>query len=111
MAGWKEVLFKGCAIGDLDLVAAAQGDLLVGDGTPVFVALTTGTAGQVLTSGGAAAALTWENAGTGDFKADGSVAMTNALQLKSNAGEAGMDTNDGAIFYDTTADKVKVYVA
>jgi len=111
MAAWKEVVLKGGSIADLGMVGAAQGDLLVAGSTPfTFAALTTGTNGQVLTSGGAGAALSWSGAGAGDFKADGSVAMTDALRLKSNAGEGGMTTTDGAIFFDTTADKVKVYV-
>jgi hypothetical protein len=112
MAEWKELVLKGSSVGDLGLVGAAQGDLLVaGAGAFTFAVLTTGTVGQVLTSGGAAAALSWSAAGSGDFKADGSVAMTDALKLKSNAGEGGMTATDGAIFFDTTADKVKVYVA
>ena len=41
----------------------------------------------------------------------GTRAMTNTLRLKANAGTTGMATVDGAIFFDTTADKVKVYVA
>lgn len=151
-----EVVLKGSSIADLGLVAAAQGDLLIGDATPKFIGLTLGSSGKVLTAGaatatwetptpkvgaaagnllmagatpftyanftagaagkvlqanGVAAALTWESAGTGDFKADGSVAMTDALKLKSNAGEGGMTTTDGAIFFDTTANKIKVYVA
>jgi hypothetical protein len=41
----------------------------------------------------------------------GTRSMTNSFRLKSNAGTTGMATVDGAIFFDTTADKVKVYVA
>jgi hypothetical protein len=112
MAAWVELVLKGSSIGDLGLVGVAEGDLLVAGSTPfTFAALTTGTVGQVLTSGGAGAALSWSAAGSGDFKADGTVAMTAALRLKSQAGEAGMGTTDGSIFFDTTADKVKVYVA
>jgi hypothetical protein len=112
MAEWKELVLKGSSVGDLGLVGAAQGDLLVaGGGAFTFAVLTTGTVGQVLTSGGAAAALSWSGAGAGDFKADGSVAMTNAIRLKAQAGEAGIDTGDGYTFYDTTAKKMKVYVA
>ena len=110
MAAWKEVVLKGSSVSDLGLIGVAQGDILVAGSTPfTFAVLTKGTDGQVLTAG--AATLSWTAAGTGDFKADGSVAMTDALKLKSNAGEAGMTTTDGAIFFDTTADKVKVYVA
>ena len=69
-----------------------------------------GNANKVLAVNGAANDVEWV-AGGGDFKADGTVAMTAPLRLKTNAGEAGMGTVDGSIFYDTTADKVKVYVA
>lgn len=110
MAAWKELVLKGGSIADLELLGAAQGDLLVAGSTPfTFAALTKGTNGHVLTAG--ASTLSWTAAGSGDFKADGTVAMTNALRLKSNAGEGTMVTTDGAIFFDTTADKVKVYVA
>lgn len=112
MAEWKELILKGSSISDLGLIGAAEGDLLVAGASPfTFAALTTGTNGQTLTSGGAGAALSWTDAGTGDFKADGTVAMTAPLRLKSNAGEGGMGSVDGSIFYDTTADKIKVYVA
>ena len=112
MAEWKELILKGSSIADLGLVGAAQGDLLVAGASPyTFAALTTGNNGEVLTSGGAGAGLSWTAAGTGDFKADGTVAMTAALRLKSQAGESGMGTTDGSIFFDTTADKVKVYIA
>ena len=50
--------------------------------------------------------MSWTAAGTGDFKADGTVAMS-----APNAGESGMGTVNGSIFYDDTANKVKVYVA
>lgn len=110
MAEWKELILKGGSIADLGLVGAAQGDLLVAGSTPfTFAALTKGASGEILTAG--ASTLSWTSAGTGDFKADGSVAMTDALKLKSNAGEGGITTTDGALFFDTTADKVKVYVA
>jgi hypothetical protein len=109
MAAWKEVVLKGSSVGDLGLVGVAQGDRLVAGADPfTFTVLSKGTDGQILTAG--AATLSWSAAGAGDFKADGSVAMTDALKLKSNAGEGGMTTTDGAIFFDTTADKVKVYV-
>jgi hypothetical protein len=110
MAEWKELVLKGGSIADLGLIGAAQGDLLVAGSTPfTFAALTKGTSGYVLTAG--ASTLSWTSAGTGDFKADGTVAMTAPLRLKANAGEGSMGTVDGSIFYDTTADKVKVYVA
>jgi hypothetical protein len=110
MAGWEEVVFKGGSVGDLGLVGVAQGDILVAGASPfTFAVLTKGADGHTLTAG--ATTISWTAAGTGDFKADGSVAMTDALKLVSNAGEGGMTTTDGAIFFDTTADKVKVYVA
>lgn len=112
MAEWKELVLKGSSVADLGLVGSAEGDILVAGASPfTFAVLGTGTNGQVLTSGGAGAGLSWSAAGAGDFKADGTVAMTAALRLKSNAGEGGMGTTDGSIFFDTTADKVKVYVA
>jgi hypothetical protein len=112
MAEWKEVVMKGVSIVDLALKGAAQGDLLVaGGGDFEFAALTTGTNGQVLTSGGAGAALSWTAAGAGDFKADGTVPMTAPLRLEAQAGEAGQGTVEGSIFYDTTAKKIKVYEA
>ena len=55
--------------------------------------------------------MSWTAAGTGDFKADGTVAMSAPLRLLPNAGESGMGTVNGSIFYDDTANKVKVYVA
>jgi hypothetical protein len=112
MAEWKRVVLKGDSIANLGLVGAAEGDLLVaGSGAFTFAALTTGTVGQVLTSGGAAAALSWSSAGSGDFKADGSVPMTAPLRLLPNAGEGGMGTVNGSIFFDDTDDSIKVYVA
>ena len=112
MAAWKELVLKGGSIADLGMVGAAQGDLLVAGSTPfTFAALTTGTNGQVLTSGGAGAPLSWSAAGSGDFKADGSVPMTAPLRLDENAGEGGMGTVNGSIFYDSTAKKIKVYEA
>ena len=112
MAEWKELTLKGGAVADFGIVGVAEGDIMVAGSTPfTYANLTTGTNGQVLTSGGAGAPLSWSAAGAGDFKADGTVAMTAPLRLKANAGEGGMGTVDGSIFYDTTADKVKVYVA
>lgn len=111
MAAWVELVLKGTSIGDLGMVGAAEGDLLVAGSTPfTFAAFTTGTVGQVLTSGGAGAALSWSAAGSGDFKADGTVVMTAPLRLIAQAGEGGMGTVNGSIFFDLTADKVKVYV-
>lgn len=110
MAAFKEVLLKGGSIADLGMVGAAEGDLIVAGSSPfTFAALTKGTDGHVLTAG--ASTLSWSAAGTGDFKADGTVAMTAPIRLKAQAGETGMGTVDGSIFYDTTAKKVKVYVA
>ena len=93
-------------------VGTARGSILQSGADPfTYAELGTGSNGEVLTSGGAGATLSWTAAGTGDFKADGTVPMTAPLRLKSNAGEGGMGTVDGSIFFDTTADKVKVYVA
>lgn len=110
MAGFKELVLKGTSIADLGMVGAAQGDLLVAGASPfTFAALTKGTDGHVLTAG--ASTLSWTAAGTGDFKADGTVVMTAPIRLKAQDGEGGMGTVDGSIFYDSTAKKIKVYVA
>jgi len=110
MAGWEEVPFKGSSVSDLGLVGVAEGDILVAGSSPfTFAVLTKGTNGHVLTAG--ASTVSWTSAGTGDFKADGTVPMTAPLRLKVNDGETGMGTVDGSIFFDTTADKLKVYVA
>jgi hypothetical protein len=110
MAEWKRVVLKGDSIANLGLVGAAQGDLLVAGASPfTFAALTKGTDGQILTAG--ATTLSWTAAGTGDFKADGTVPMTAPLRLLPNAGEGGMGTVNGSIFFDDTDDSIKVYVA
>ena len=110
MAGFKELFLKGGAIADLGLVGVAQGDILVAGATPfTFAKLAKGTDGQVLTAG--AATLSWTAAGTGDFKADGTVAMTAPLRLKAQSGETGMGTVDGSVFYDTAEKKIKVYIS
>jgi hypothetical protein len=70
-----------------------------------------GNGGKVLAVNVGADDVEWISAGAGDFKADGTVPMTAPLRLVANAGESGMGTVDGSMFYDTTADKVKVYVA
>ena len=91
---------------------AAHGNILMAGSTPfTYANLTAGSEGQILTAHGASAALTWTSAGAGDFKADGTVPMTAPVRLKANDGETGMGTVDGSIFFDTTADKLKVYVA
>lgn len=109
MAEWKELILKGSSIADLGLVGAAQGDLLVAGSTPfTFAALTKGTDGHVLTAG--ASTLSWTAAGTGDFKADGTVPMTAPIRLKAQTGETGMGTVVGSLFFDTTPSKVKVYI-
>lgn len=70
-----------------------------------------GNGGKVLAVTAGADDVEWISASAGDFKADGTVPMTAPLRLLPNAGEGGMGTVDGSIFYDTTADKIKVYVA
>jgi hypothetical protein len=70
-----------------------------------------GNGGKVLAVNAGANDVEWISVAAGDFKADGTVPMTAPLRLKANAGEAGMGTVDGSIFFDTTADKIKVYVA
>jgi len=60
----------------------------------------------------------WSVAGTGDFKADGTVAMTGDLDFNDNAAKdmklyatIPAVPADGHIYFDSVADKVKVYVA
>lgn len=111
MAEWKEVVLKGGSIADLGMIGVAAGDTIIAGADPfTFEILSRGTNGQVLTAG--ASTISWATpASGGDFKADGTVAMTAPLRLLPNAGESGMGVVDGSIFYDTTADKLKVYVA
>ena len=98
---------------------AAQGNILMAGTTPfTFANLTAGAEGEVLTAHGATSALTWTSAGTGDFKADGTVAMTGNLDFNDNAAiDLKLYTTvpavpaDGHIYFDSVADKVKVYVA
>lgn len=70
-----------------------------------------GNASKVLTVNAGANDVEWTTPTVGDFLADGTVAMTDGLRLKAQAGEVGIATGDGYLFYDTTAKKVKVYVA
>lgn len=78
----------------------------------------TGNAGKVLAVNAGANDVEWISAAAGDFKADGSVPMTGDLDFGSNAAKdmklyttvPGVPA-DGHIYFDTTADKVKVYVA
>ncbi|MCK9431612.1 MAG: hypothetical protein M0R00_01475 [Candidatus Omnitrophica bacterium] len=64
---------------------AAKGDLIVGTADDTAAILTKGDAGQVLTVGGVGASgLEWKTPaapGDGDFKADGTVAMTGNLDF------------------------------
>ena len=98
----------------------AQGNLLVaGAGAGyTYANFTAGTAGKVLTSGGVDNALTWTTPTVGDFLANGTVAMTGNLDMNDNClVDAKLYTTvpgvpaDGHIYFDTTTDKVKVYVA
>lgn len=99
-------------------VALEEGSLLVSASTPfAYAELAHGTNGQVLQSGGHGAQPSW-TAGGGDFKADGTVPMTGNLDFANNAAkDMKLHTTvpgtpaDGHIYFDTTADKVKVYVA
>ena len=110
MAEWKKVAFKESLASDLAMKGVAEGDILVAGSTPfTFAVLTKGTDGHVLTAG--ASTISWTAAGTGDFKADGTVPMTAPLRLLPNAGEGGMGTVNGSIFFDDTSDELKVYVA
>jgi len=98
---------------------AAQGNILVAGTTPyTYADFTAGTAGKVLTAGGVDAALTWETPTVGDFLADGTIPMTGDLDMDDNfIRDMKLYTTvpavpaDGHIYFDTSADKVKVYVA
>lgn len=58
MAGWKEIIFKGVSVADLDLTGIAQGDMLVAGATTFkFAPLTKGSSGDVLTAG--ASTVSW----------------------------------------------------
>ena len=98
---------------------AAQGNLLMAGADPfTYANLTAGSEGQILTAHGVSAALTWSSAGAGDFKADGTVPMTGDLDFNDNAAKdmklyttvPGVPA-DGHIYFDSVADKVKIYVA
>lgn len=78
----------------------------------------TGNGGKVLAVNAGGTDVEWVDAGVGDFKADGSVPMTASLDFANNtAKDMKLHTTvpaspaDGHIYFDTTADKVKIYVA
>jgi hypothetical protein len=78
----------------------------------------TGNAGKVLAVNAGANDVEWISAAAGDFKADGSVPMTGDLDFDNHAAiDMKLHTTvpgvpaDGHIYFDTAADKVKVYVA
>ena len=77
-----------------------------------------GNGGKVLAVNAGANDVEWSSAGTGDFKADGTVPMTSNLDFGNNtAKDMKLHTTvpaapaDGHIYFDSVADKVKVYVA
>lgn len=98
---------------------AAHGNLLMAGATPfTYANFTAGAANKVLTAHGVSAALTWETPTVGDFLADGTVAMTGNIDFANNcAKDMKLYTTvpavpaDGHIYFDTTTDKIKVYVA
>ena len=78
----------------------------------------TGNGDKVLAVNAGGTDVIWSSAGTGDFKADGTVAMTGNLDFNDNAAvDLKLYTTipaapaDGHIYFDSVADKVKVYVA
>lgn len=78
----------------------------------------TGNGDKVLTVNTGGTDVEWTVAGTGDFKADGTVAMTADLDFDDNCAiDLKLYTTvpttpaDGHIYFDSVADKVKVYVA
>lgn len=69
-----------------NILAAAQGDILHFDGSN-WVALSPGTAGHVLTTGGAGADVSWSPAGAGDmYAADNLAYLTDLAVARSNLG-------------------------
>ena len=78
----------------------------------------TGNGDKVLAVNAGGTDVIWSTAGTGDFKADGTVPMTGNLDFANNtAKDMKLHTTvpatpaDGHIYFDSAADKVKVYVA
>jgi hypothetical protein len=77
-----------------------------------------GNGGKVLAVNAGADDVEWISAAAGDFKADGTVAMTGNLDFDNHtAVDMKLHTTvpavpaDGHIYFDSVADKVKVYVA
>ena len=77
-----------------------------------------GNGGKVLAVNAGADDVEWISAAAGDFKADGTVPMTGDLDFDNHAAiDMKLHTTvptvpaDGHIYFDSVADKVKVYVA
>lgn len=77
-----------------------------------------GNGGKVLAVNAGATDVEWISAAAGDFKADGTVPMTGDLDFNNHAAiDMKLHTTvpavpaDGHIYFDTTEDKIKVYVA
>ena len=97
----------------IDLASAAQGDVLYYNGTS-YVRLGAGTAGQVLTSGGAGANPSWAAAGITNVSSWGQTAaqtgsknpITDDLALRTTAGQGNlgdaMTVDTGVFTFPTT---------
>jgi hypothetical protein len=83
-ATWKKLAYADDCVLEADY--SAKGVIIVGTGSGTATALTVGTNDYVLTAdSGEATGVKWAAvAGTGDFKADGSVPMTGDLDFDNN---------------------------
>lgn len=84
MATWRKLAYDDEVVKESDY--SAKGVLIAGSGAGTAVALSIGSDGQVLTAdSGETSGMKWATiSGTGDFKADGTVAMTGDLDFNEN---------------------------
>ena len=82
---WKKLAYSDDVVQEADFTA--KGDLVVGTGAGTASMLNVGTNGYALVAAsGESTGLIWSAVGTGDFKADGSVAMTGNLDFSEKQG-------------------------